>query len=449
MKHTSSSKRLRVLLIAEAANPQRASVPLVGWSSSQAIARRCDAHLVTHVRNRDDILAAGLREGVDFTAIDSDRVAGPMYKLAMKMCGGFGKGWTIVTAMKSLAYLYFERLLWRRFGQAIQSGAYDVVHRLTPLSPTAASPIAKRCARANVPFVVGPLNGGLPWPAEYNDAQRREREWLTKLRGAHKLMPGYRATRQHASAIIVASKATWSQVPAAYQHKCVYIPENGIDPDGFAVTGERPSTPPLRIAYIGRLTPYKNPDVVIAAAAPLLRSGRAQLDIVGDGPMMNALRQQVQDAQLGESVRFHGLLPHAGVWCTLARSHVMAFPSIREFGGGVALEAMWAGATPIVVDYGGPGELVSHDAGYKLPMCGKPKLTELLTQTLTRIADRPDDLAARRSAGIERVRRWLTWNRKAEQIEQVYRWVLGQRATAPGLDHLLDEPAEARPWAAA
>ena len=63
----------RVLLVAEVADPDGASVPLVGWSHARAIARVTDAHLVTQIRSRDAILRAGLREGREFSVIDSER----------------------------------------------------------------------------------------------------------------------------------------------------------------------------------------------------------------------------------------------------------------------------------------------------------------------------------------------------------------------------------------
>ena len=51
-----------------------------------------------------------------------------------------------------------------------------------------------------------------------------------------------------------------------------------------------------------------------------------------------------------------------------ARSHIMAFPSIKELGGGVVLEAMARGVVPIVVRYGGPSDLVEEGCGILLPL---------------------------------------------------------------------------------
>ena len=137
----------RILLIAEAANPEWTSVPLIGWSLSRALAKVADCHLVTHVRNRDAIIRAGLTEGRDFTAIDNEQIASPLFKLSDMLRGGEGKGWTTITAFSSLAYYSFELAVWRQFSARIIAREFDLVHRITPLSPTSQSIIAKRLAR--------------------------------------------------------------------------------------------------------------------------------------------------------------------------------------------------------------------------------------------------------------------------------------------------------------
>src|SRR5690242_598035 len=136
----------RVLLIAEAANPEWTSVPLVGWNISHALAKVVDAHLVTQVRNRDAIVRAGLTEGRDFTSIDNERVAAPLFNFAQRLRGGSGKGWTTNTAFSSLAYYSLELELWRKFKERIAAHEFDIVHRITPLSPTSQSILAARLA---------------------------------------------------------------------------------------------------------------------------------------------------------------------------------------------------------------------------------------------------------------------------------------------------------------
>jgi glycogen synthase len=423
--------RPRVLVIAEAANPDWVSVPLVGWSLANALREVADVHIVTHIRNREAILNAGLTEGEDFTVIDSEMIARPLWRISKILRGGAGKGWTTGTAISVISYYYFEALVWKEFGKAIRAGKFDIVHRITPLSPTTPSTIAKKCRRTKIPFVLGPLNGGVPWPKGFDSARRQEKEWLSYVRSAYKLLPGYRSTLISASVLLIGSKDTLAQVPAKYHGKCVYMPENAIDPAKFSRMASSGDAQTLRACFVGRLVPYKGPDMLLEAAIPLLREKRLHLDIIGDGPLMPVLRETIKKEELDASVTLHGWVAHSEIQEVMCRSQVFVFPSIREFGGGVVLEAMALGLVPVVIDYAGPGELVTPKTGYKLPMDQREKIVSSFSAKLKTLADNRQVLIPMKLAARERVYSLFTWASKAKQVREVYDWVLGARTEKP------------------
>jgi phosphatidylinositol alpha-1,6-mannosyltransferase len=428
-------RRYKVLLVAEAANPEWTSVPLIGWSLSRAIANVTEAHILTHVRNRDAFERAGLVEGHDFTSIDNEAFASPLFKLSRRLGGGADKGWTTIAAFSALAYYSFEQEIWRRFGERICAHEFDLVHRITPLSPTNQSLIAKRLAKHNVPFVIGPLNGGVPWPKAFVDRQHAEREWLSHVRWLYKLMPYYRSTRRYSAAIITGSQYTYGQFPRWAREKCVYIPENGVDLEHFKNPRTRSACLPLKGAFVGRLVPVKGVDMLLEAAAKFLKGGQLELHIVGDGPQRALLETMVDQLKIRSSVHFHGWVPHIKVQETLRVCDFLALPSIKEFGGGVVVESMALGVTPIVADYAGPSELVDDNTGIRIGFHDKQSLIDGMGDAFNLVIRSPHILDTLGAAGRKKVLKRLTWEVKARQILAVYDAVLSGIKNLNSLDY--------------
>ncbi|WOO42027.1 glycosyltransferase family 4 protein [Rubellicoccus peritrichatus] len=423
------SQKPRILVIAEAANPELTSVALIGYSLSQALRGVASVHLVTELRNNDCLLKAGLSTD-DFTAIDNRAAQGLAFKVAKILRGGNSLGWTIYSAFANLAYPLFEKKIWQQFGDSLKRGDYDLVHRITPLSPTSASPLAKHLARINVPFVIGPLNGGIPWPDGFNHLRRAEREWLSYIRGLYKLTPGLKYTRRSAAAILLASRHTFNEVTDkdhALRSKAIYLPENAIDSERFPEAKPMPTSKeakPLSVAFIGRLVPYKGADIVLEAAASLIREGKLTVDIIGDGDEMPRLKSIVAKEKIEAGVDLPGWVPHEKLGERLSEADIFAFPSVREFGGGVVLEAMALGLCPIVADYGGPAELIPEGCGFKLPMGNRENLLRGLNQQLATLCDQPDKVNQIGARAMRFARENFTWEAKASQIRAVYDWVL-------------------------
>ena len=116
--------------------------------------------------------------------------------------------------------------------------------------------------------------------------------------------------------------------------------------------------------------------MLLEAAADFLRKRQIELDIIGDGPQRPLLEAMVERLGIQSSVRFRGWLPYVEVQNRLRTCDFMALPSVREFGGGVVVEAMALGVTPIVADYAGPSELVDDKTGIRVPFHDDKSLVE-------------------------------------------------------------------------
>lgn len=418
-----------MLLIAELANPEWVSVPLEGWCLYDALSKIADVHLVTNVRNEVNIAKTGLARD-RFTVLDARLVQGPLIWMADILRGSHdpgGPGQTLIATALLFSYYRFEQLLWRRFRKQIEAREFDLVHRLTPVSVAVPSMLASKCARAGVPFVVGPINGGLPWPKEFTKERFKEGEWLSYVRGMHKLMPGYASMRRNAAAIMAGSSNTLRQIDPEYREKSVYIPTNAVEPSRFDVPVTGSASLPLRVAFVGRMVPCKMPGILLEAAAPLLKEGKLKLDFYGDGDELPALKRQATDSGLDGLVSFAGWVQHRELKERLSRTDIFGFPSIRDFGGGVVLEAMAMGLVPIVVDYGGPGDLVSPATGFAIPIGPAEQIVRGFRDALERLVADPGSIRPMGRRARERVMQNFTWDAKAQQVREVYRWVLGER----------------------
>ena len=85
--------RPRVLIIAEACNPEWTSVPLVGFNLYHALQRKADVTLVTQIRNRA-ALTRRLDPEDSVVYVDSEALAGPFRRIANVLRIRRGLGWT-------------------------------------------------------------------------------------------------------------------------------------------------------------------------------------------------------------------------------------------------------------------------------------------------------------------------------------------------------------------
>ena len=139
-------------------NPTWTSVPLVGYNMAAALSRHpdLDVTLATQVRNELALADDPINRTARVEYIDTEYIAAPFHRLSKLLRAGKQFGWTIDTASMWPSYVAFEKQIARRFAREFERHEFDVIHRLTPLSPTIPSPLA---GLTSIPMMFGPVNG--------------------------------------------------------------------------------------------------------------------------------------------------------------------------------------------------------------------------------------------------------------------------------------------------
>lgn len=414
---------MRVLLYADMCNPNQASEPLVAYNTCRSIAEQVEeCVVVTQIRNRAAITEKGIG-GAEVVYLNTERIAVPLWKLASSIRASH----SINTAIKLPDHYYFEYKLWRAFRRDLEKGLFDIVHRVTPISSAIPSPLAKW---SPVPFILGPINGGLPWPRQFRSELFKEGEWLRYMRQLYRLTPYAGPTYKNPAAILAAYRHTISRLPTSGGERIINFPENGVDPSRFTVRTSR-NAERVTFVYVGKLMPYKSVKTVVSAfiESDLLR--KQKLILVGDGSDRRMLQAMVRSSGMEDSVFFTGWLNQPEAARHLRDSDVFVYPAIRDSGAGALVEAMYAGLACIASDYGPMSELLDGGRGVKVPLRSRDQLVHGFREAMENMVL---DHARREELG-QRAHRFASahfvWQSRARAIHQVYKWVLGEVERPP------------------
>jgi len=421
--------RLRILLLAPDCSPETVCIPFVTYCHAAALAELHDVALVIGSPSEGPVR----RAKAPFRTIEVVRMPliERIYAWSVRRIFKNNFDTQALTAFGYPFSLAFEWYAWRQLRRRIFAGEFDVVLRVLPMSPVLPSPFAFFLRKGPIPFVLGPLNGGLPWPPGFSQLDN-QKEWVANLRNLYRYLPFARSTYRHASAIIAASSQTHSEF-TEYSDKLFFVPEPGIA-RSLCVADSRTSEPgaKLELIFVGGLVPRKACDLALRAAAPLLRGDLARITVVGDGRDRNRLEQLTRSLGIEKAVSFCGWLSHVEVLRHLRSADVFVFPSLRDNGAGVVFEALGTGAVPVVADFGGPGDIVHAEVGYKVALTTENDIVAQMEKILTELACDRDRLEQLRRQGMAYVRECLTWDAKAERTTRVLNWVSG-RASKPDL----------------
>ncbi|HZD47752.1 MAG TPA: glycosyltransferase family 4 protein [Silvibacterium sp.] len=373
-------------------------------------ARGIEAWLVVHSRTRAELEAAlpDDRSRMRFipdawfhkllnrlSGLLPDRISGPTLGL-----------------LSQLITQYLARKIVR---DLIAHQSIDVVHQPIPVSPRFPSLMTG----LGVPVVIGPMNGGMEYPAAFRHAEsvfsrmaiafgRRLSDFFNSL------LPG----KKRADVLLVANERTRLALPSGVRGRVIEVVENGVQLRTWAGSGhDRNGAGKARFVFLGRLVDWKALDIAMEA---LSRVPGARLTIIGDGPMREPWRQAAERLGVADRVEFTGFLPQMECAPYLHDSLALVLPSIYECGGAVVLEAMASGIPVIATKWGGPADYLDGFCGFLIEPSGRESMVQGFAASMTRLVAEPQLRDRLGANGRQRVELHFDWDKKIDRILQIY-----------------------------
>jgi len=409
--------RKKVLVSAYACNPSGALAfhpgeDLTGWRFVEEISRFHDVWVITHEYNREGIrtsLAGREGRGVHFHFLKLARPLGGLYKVEF--------GQRIYYYLWQIAALVAARRLHRRIG-------FDLAHHVTFGNDWIPSYIG---AFLPVAFIHGPVGGGQRTPRpllrEYSLGGRLSEWGRAAAQWVGRRDPVRCLALKKAKAILVCNKETMGKIPGGCRGKVVEFPVNGITCEDLGPAAvEKTGDGKFRVFMAGRFHRLKGFALGLRAFAAFAREfPGAEMTVAGSGPEEARLRRLIDDAGLGSRVTMKSWMPRTELLAAMRAADVFLFPSFRDGGGAVVVEAMAASKPVICLDSGGPGFHVQPGWGFKIPP-GRPEaVVDGLAGALRILARDRGFLRSLGRAARERAEDYYLWDRHGERLQGIYR----------------------------
>lgn len=179
------------------------------------------------------------------------------------------------------------------------------------------------------------------------------------------------------------------------------------------------------LLFVGRLDPFKGPDLLLQAAA--MMAEKAQIVVVGgklqDDEELAALQKLARDLKLSSRVHFLGARPQQELPMLYSAADVTVVPSYHESFGLVAVESLACGTPVVASRAGGLMTIVrNNETGYLVPR-GPGFFAERLDALLGNPA-----LLARMQLAARPSILHFSWDSVANQVNQTYDALIAEQA---------------------
>ena len=370
----------------------------------------CDIFVITHISNKDAIEKEKELSGKRF------------YYVALPEFLNFTKKVVQVYAYLWQIKAYFVA---KKLNKEIH---FDLFHHVTYANDWMASYMG---ALLGVPYVRGPGGGAHRIPRNFVNSFSAKDRVKEKIRSFGQWMyrhdPFFVSGQKKAKAILVCNQEAINAIPKKWQDKVFLFSVNGISEKDLSITKEykKETNRDFTILTAGKLIKLKGFDLAIKAFKIFSdKVSNAKFTIIGEGPEQESLAKLVAELRLDGKVIFEPWVPREKLLHKMVSCDTFLFPSLRDGGGNVVVEAMAAGVPVVCFNIAGPGFHVDETCGIKIkPNNPRQAIADLATALERLYFDK--GLRERLGRGAkEKAEREYDWNKLGDKLKEIYKKVL-------------------------
>lgn len=418
---TETSPGRSVLVLAASISPIRGSEFSVGWNYVEHMSREHRLTVLYGIAGNHlgdlsemrDVVGNQFENPVTFVPVPLGRLASAINWLNRR---GFA------SYAFYIAYRLWHRDALRAARKILAERDIDIVHYLCPIGYREPGYLWK----LDRPYIWGPIGGMNMRPVRPFLDLGKAAGIKTALRNLvnflqFRMNPRLSYAIRRADVLVVNTTENQLLVERVYHRTGDLMPENAVvgAPEEHLL---QPATEPLRLIWAGRIDTAKALDILIAALAKLPSRGWA-LDVLGDGPRRELVRQASVDLGLDANIRWHGKVDTTEVIRHFRSADVHVLTSLAEAHSTVLWEAMSCGTPTISFDHCGMHDSICDECGIRLPVSNVPEMELALSQAIARLIDdratvaslsRGASVCAKRNSWPARVAQWNHLYAKAE-----------------------------------
>lgn len=408
---------LRILINAYACGPNRGSEPGMAWNWCLHLAKYCELHIITEGEFRKEIenVLPSLPQGKNMHFYYL-----PVSKRVRKMCWNQGD-WRY--------YLYYALWQKRAFKQAkdiLNLESIDIIHHL---NMTGFREPGLLWEIPDIPYIWGPISAKDRFPISYLDGTGfRSKAFIhikfiiSRLQLAYSRKVHNAAKR--ACTIIAASSDSAKGLTRYIDCQPIVINESGCSMS-MGYIPKRKTDGTLHLLWVGRYIFTKQLGMALRTLAAL-KTKDVCLHIVG-GSLEEEMPYKTIAQELGieDLCQWHEKISHAEVQTLMQQSDLFFFTSVAEGTPHVVLEA-FANSLPVLCfDTCGHGDCVDSTVGIKIPLSTPKQSVKEFAEKIDYLYHHREELQ-RMSEGCRAKQRELSWERKAEQMVEIYHKAIAQ-----------------------